>query len=130
MNELGLAFDDKRSITQTSYIKTCIKLRTNKIIGHLNRYSVNSHGRKIDKTIGYNDNRLGTNRQTTKDSSGKDQHKYIRRQKYTHDELFQSFPNKVLWNSMCVKNNMVELQVFDENDKEESSVPEPIANVG
>ena len=31
---------------------------------------------------------------------------------------------------MCVKNNMVELQVFDENDKEESSVPEPIANVG
>ena len=31
---------------------------------------------------------------------------------------------------MCVQNNIGELQVFDENEKDESSVPEPIANVG
>ena len=30
---------------------------------------------------------------------------------------------------VCQK-NMVQLQVFDEDDKEESSAPEPIANVG
>ena len=71
MNELGLAFDDERQIIQGSCVKTCIKLRTNKIIAHLNRVSVKSYGRKTNKTIGYNDNRLGANRETTTDSTGK-----------------------------------------------------------
>ena len=96
MNELGLAFDNKQQITQGSCIKTHIKLRTNKIIAHLNRMSVKSYRRKINKTIGYNDNRLGTNRETITDSTGKDKHKYIRRQHNKYNELFQSFPNKEL----------------------------------
>ena len=64
-----MAFDDERQIIQGSCIKTCIKLRTNKIMAHLNRACVKSYGRKINKTTCYDDNRLGTNRETTTDSN-------------------------------------------------------------
>ena len=59
MNELGLAFDDERQMTQGSCVKTCIKLRIHKIIAHLNRMSVKSY--EMNKTIGHNENRLGNN---------------------------------------------------------------------
>ena len=39
MYELGLSFDDDRQMTQGSCIKTCVKLRLNKVIAHLNRMS-------------------------------------------------------------------------------------------
>ena len=71
MNELGLAFDNERQITQVSCIKSCIKLKINKTTGHLNCMTVKSHGRKINRTIGHGDDRLGTNRETTVDSTGK-----------------------------------------------------------
>ena len=100
------------------------------MIAHLNRVSVKNYGRKTNKTIGCDDNRLGTNRETTKDSTGKNMHKCVRRQPNKHNELFQSFTNKEVWNSMCAKNDVCSLQVFDENENDESSVPEPIANVG
>ena len=73
----GLEFYDQQSITQKSCIKTCIKLRTNKVISHLNRMSVKTYGRKINKKMGFSDNRLGTNRETTTDSTSKEKHKYV-----------------------------------------------------
>ena len=111
-------------MTQGSCIKKHVKLRINKIIAHLNRMSAKSYGRKINETIGHDDNRLGTNRETTTDvSTGKQKYKCARRKPNECNELFQSFPNEELWNSMCAKNDVSNLQVFDENENDESSVP-------
>ena len=52
----------------------------------------------------------------------------VRRQHDKCNELFQSFPNKELWNSMYVRNDVSNLQVCDENANDESSLPEPIAS--
>ena len=51
--------------------------------------SAKSYGRKINKTIGYGDDRLGTNQETTTDSTGKQKYKCVRRQPNEHNEIFQ-----------------------------------------